>query len=125
MAGYIGMPAASLNIPSSENRVTGQSSTTVTAEQVLCHALHCPTPKHLGCCCGSSPCCYPGKKRGGFSASLLRKGKETAGRGRLFLAGLHLPAPELCLCLNSTSLQGACQFYADFHGHSLETLCWH
>lgn len=54
-----------------------------------------------------------------------RQGEEATGRGRLFLAGVHLPAPELCLCLNSSSLQGACQFCADFHGHRLETLCWH
>lgn len=35
------------------------------------------------------------------------KAKETAGRGRLVLAGGLLPAPELCLCLNPSSLQGA------------------
>lgn len=139
-------------------------------------------PKHLGCCCGSSPFCYPGQKQGGFSASLLQqwewRGAErwdgfllcvgrallpqqsavllfmvtmdgvceslvgpvlgramhypmVVGRGGSVqegdggFGGVHLPALELCLCLNSSSLQGACQFCADFPGHRLETLCWH
>lgn len=79
MAGCTG----TLNIHSSKTRATGHGSTTVTAGQALCHALLCLAPKHLGCSCGSSPFCLPGKERSGFSASLLQQWGGRGAEGRL------------------------------------------
>ena len=122
MSGYTGMPAADLNIHSSKPRVTGWSSITVTAGQALCHALHFPAPKHLRCCCGSSPFCYPGKKQGSFSASLLqqRGGREAEGwSGFLFLVGKAPVPQQSAVLLFMGTVEGVCEMVGTVMGKGM------
>lgn len=88
--------------PQSKTRGTGQSSITVTAGQALCRALHCPAPKRLGCCRGSSPFCSPGRKQGGFSASLLQ---QPGGRDAEGWAGFLCPLAKCSPAVSGDTCQ--------------------